>query len=436
MNIPLQYSDRVGPLGPRVKELVREHARVWRETPADWPYPKRLYSRADRKSVEREMSSLVERIMAERKAADSAGGLEPAVFEKISDSLRPGLKRILGRVDLPVDTVYDSRFVDSTRQFLKAAREFDPDLRIDPVYQALRNVWIMNTLQYYLGIEIGVTESIFGYSLIYPYLDNFLDDADVPRRVKLDLIRKLGVWLEGGEEKPETLVEEKLRVLIGGIERQFPRPRFPGVFQSLLAIYNAQISSLSQQDRDNPPGPPDLLDISLEKGGTSVLADGYLAAGDLTPEQQRFCFGFGTILQLADDLQDIGEDSLTGNTTLFTCETGGRPLDDRIHALCRYTSAVTAAELDPARPREQALRELIPRGCILMIMEAAGKHRGHFSRRIIRDFQKAFPVRFSYIRKLRKSLQGPFLTGREKIRDLDPFFVAMMTISSRAFVLD
>lgn len=97
---------------------------------------------------------------------------------------------------------------------------------------------------------------------------------------------------------------------------------------------------------------------------------------------------------------------------------------------------MAAGELDPGQPRERALRDLIPKGCVLMIMEAAAKHRDRFSRACLRDFQKAFPVRFSYVRKLRKNLQGRFLTGREKMRDLDPFFVALMTISSRAFSLD
>jgi hypothetical protein len=383
--------------------------------------------------LERELAGLVEKAAAGKRAADAAGGLDPAAFERIAGGLRPGLKLILDRVDLPVGAVYDSRFVDSTLRFLKDVREFDPDLPIEPVYQALRNVWIMNTLQYYLGLEIAVTGSVFGYSLIYPYLDNFLDDPAVSARNKLGLVRRLGGWLEGGGETPESPLEEKLRFLLGGIERQFPRTRFPGVYQSLLAIYNAQVRSLSQQDRKDAPVPADLLAISLEKGGTSVLADGYLAAGDLAPGQQRFCFGFGTILQLADDLQDIGEDSLSGSRTVFS---GSRRLDSAVETLCRYAYAVAAAELDPDCPAELALRELIPKGCVLMIMEAAGKHKGLFSRGYVRGFQKAFPVRFSFVRKLRKSLQGGILTGREKIRDLDPVFVALMTISSRAFVLD
>jgi hypothetical protein len=429
-------SSRLGPLGPRIEGLVREHARIWAETPSDPLVPDRLYSHRDKKEMEGELSTLVEKVIEGRKAVDAAGSLDPASFEEFAAGLKPILRRILDRIDLPVDAVYDSQFVDSSRLFLKAVREFDPDLRIGPVYQALRNVWIMNTLQYYCGVEVRFTEAIFGYSMIYPYLDNFLDDPAVSPSGKIVLIRRLGGWLEGGGEKPATVLEEKLRVLIAGIERQFPRRDYPGVYQSLLAIYNAQIRSLLQQKAAALAGAGGILDISMEKGGTSVLADAYLAAGDLTPVQQDFSFGFGTILQLADDLQDIGEDAQGGSRTVFSRVGGRQALDPLAFALCRYASSVIAGSLNPARPREQALRELIPRACILMVVESAGKYRTHFSRRCVRDFQGAFPVRFTYVRKLRKTLQSRFLTGSEKISDLDPLSVALMTISSRAFSLE
>src|SRR4030067_480163 len=49
----------------------------------------------------------------------------------------------------------------------------------------------------------------------------------------------------------------------------------------------------------------------------SVLANGYLVAGRLDPADEDFCFGFGTFLQLADDLQDVAEDADCGHRTLF-----------------------------------------------------------------------------------------------------------------------
>ena len=260
-------------------------------------------------------------------------------WRKSAAKLRPFLKRILDRLNIPLAAIYDARFLDATRRFIRAARDFDPDLRVDAVYQALRNVWIMNTLQLYLGREIAATDAIVGYSLIYPYLDNYLDDAAVSEPEKLKLVVKLRRWLEGEEDPPAGPLEEKLQALVRLIEGEFGRAGFPRVYASLLAIHNAQIKSLLQQRRLQPPDPPRILEISLEKGGTSVLADGYLAAGTLTPAEEAFCFGLGTCLQLADDLQDIAEDLRRGHITLFSQAAGKRPLDALVDTLSSYMFA-------------------------------------------------------------------------------------------------
>lgn len=430
-------SERLGPLGPRVKALSREYARIWGEISSDPYTPDRLFTLSEKKDVERDLSLLIRRLSAEKKKFLPPGhAWESAEMEEFAASLRPCLKRILGRVDLHLEAVYDARFVDSTRHFLRAVRDFDPEIRISSVYQALRNVWIMNTLQFFLGQKVELSDAIFGYSMIYPYLDNFIDDAGDSESDKLAQVLKLKRWLEGVDERPETPREEKLHALIGLIERQFSRREYPEVFQSMLAIYNAQIRSLLQQRETNPPHSAEILDISLEKGGTSVLADGYLVAGSLEPGQQDFCFGFGTFLQLADDLQDIAEDLKRGHSTLFSQTAGQLPLDPLLYKLFRYVYAVVERTLDASLPREQALREVIPRGSALMHMESVSKYPSFFSRACVRGCQKAYPVRFSYLRKLRRALPDKFLTNREKISDLDPYSIALMTISSRAFSLD
>jgi len=430
-------SDQLGPLGPRVKVLSQSYAQIWRDIPSHPPNPERLYPTSEKKACEREISALISRLTAEKKNfLPSRPEGEPGHLEELAASLRPFLKRIIDRLDLRIELIYDSRFIEATRRFLQAVRNFDPEIGIASVYQALRNVWIMNTLQFYLGQEVAPTDAIFGYSMIYPYLDNFLDDLKRTESEKLALVLRLKGWLEGVDKNPATPLEEKLRVLIGMIERQFSRARFPGVYQSMLAISNAQVRSLLQQRKTNPPDSSEILDISLEKGGTSVLADGYLAAGSLEPDQQDFCFGLGTFLQLADDLQDTAVDHRRGDITLFSRAAGKSPLDDLVYRLWRYVPAVVDRTLDAGRPRERALRELIPRSCALMTMESVGKHPAFFSRTCARGFQKTFPVRFSYLKKMRRTLPEMLLTGREKIRDLDSLSVAFMTLSTRAFTLD
>lgn len=430
-------SDRIGPLGARVEALVREHALLWASLPSGAPPPRRRFARAEKKAVEKELSKLVGLLSSEPvRNAFLDGSLGAGRMEEMAAELRPTFKRLLRLVDLPLEAVYDARFIDSSRHFLQAARDFDPDLGLASAYQALRNVWIMNSLQFDLGLVVEHTDAVFAYSMVYPYLDNMLDDATTAETEKLAVVAKLRSWLEGEELGPDSPREEKFRTLVSLIERRYPRADFPGVYQSLLAIYNAQVRSLLQQRMTTPPAPADILAISLEKGGTSVLADGYLVAGRLAPADEDFCFGFGTFLQLADDLQDIAEDAACGHRTLFSAAAGRQPLDGLAAGLERFLAAVLERTMPGAPPPRSALCEAIGRGCSLMFMESVGRHAGYFSRSFVRRSRAAFPVRFTYLGKLRRRLKDGLPPGGDKLSDLDPGLVALMAVSSRAFALD
>ncbi len=430
-------STRVGPLGARVGTLVRDHELIWRQAPAEPLPPRKRYARTEKRSVEKELSNLVGRLSSgPARTAFLDGTLEPARAEELAAELRPVFKRLLRLVDLPLEAVYDARFLESTRRFLQAARDFDPGLSIASANQALRNVWIMNSLQFDLGLPVEHTDAVFAYSMVYPYLDNVLDDAGTSETEKLALVVKLKAWLEGEGRGADTPREEKLRDLVKIIERRYARPDFPGVYHSLLAIYNAQVKSLLQQRLEFPPPPGDILDISFEKGGTSVLADGYLVAGRLEPADEDFCFGFGTFLQLADDLQDIAEDARCGHRTLFSPQTGHAPLDGQAVKLDRYLAAVLERARPGATARRSALCDAIGGGLSLMFLESVGKHPEYFSRSFVRRSKRSFPLRFSYLRKLRRRLGEQLPPGLNRLSDLDPGLVALMALSSRAFALD
>jgi hypothetical protein len=426
-----------GALGARVEGLVREHARFWREAPDAPAPPVKRYSRAQKREAERELSALVAALSDEdARAAFLDGALDAGRLEALAADLRPGFRRLLKLVGLPLEAIYDARFVDSTRRFLQAARDFDPGLGLASAYQALRNVWIMNSLQFDLGRPVEHSDAIFAYSMFYPYLDNALDDARAAEAGKLALAARLRGWLEGAGPAAASPREEKLLALVRLIERRYPRAGFPGLYQSLLAIYNAQVKSLVQQRPGADSSLDEILSVSLEKGGTSVLADGYLVAGALDPADEAFCFGFGTFLQLADDLQDLAEDARRGHRTLFAARDAAGPLDATALRLESYLESFLERARHEASPARAALCEAIGSGLVLMFRESVGKQPGHFSRSFARRAKRAFPVRFSYLRKLRRKLQAEVPAGCETLADLDPGLVALMALSSRALALD
>ncbi len=437
IGLPSLLSAAVGPLEGRVDELVRLHEDLWQRASEEAPPIGRRFGRRDKKACESELSALVSRLSSEEaRTAFLDGSIDAARLEAMAADLRPAFRRLLDLIGLPLEAVYDARFVESTRLFLRDAREFDPRLRLESAYQALRNVWIMNSLQFDLGLAVEPTEAVFAYSMVYPYLDNILDDERAGEAVKLGLLAKLKGWLEGSDLAPASPAEEKLRALVGLMERRFPRAAHPGVFRSLLAIYNAQVKSLLLHGPEVAAAPGTVLSISLEKGGTSVLADGYLVAGELAPADEEFCFGFGTFLQLADDLQDLAEDERRGHRTIFAAGTGRVPLDATVARLENYLGAVLERSRRGASPRRQALCDAIASGMTLMVRESVGRYPRHFRGAFVRRARKAFPARFSYLEKLRRRIRDAMPSECERLADLDAGLVALMAVSSRAFGLD
>ena len=201
-------------------------------------------------------------------------------------------------LDLEAETVHllTQDFLPVGTQLARWARQFDPSLGMADIIQACRNAWTACGLQPLLGNRMGITPSILGYSLLYPYSDNFLDRDDIFAEEKLRFSERFRSRLRGEVIPAQDYREAALWSLVRLIEEQYPRAGYPQVFDCLLAIHRAQEESLTQQGTGNHLD--GLLRVSCAKGGTSVLADGCLARGWLSAEESRFCFEWGVLLQL------------------------------------------------------------------------------------------------------------------------------------------
>lgn len=285
-------------------------------------------------------------------------------------------------------------------------------MKPENIYQAMRNVWIMNSLQIFMAKEIDCSNSMFAYSMLYPYSDNINDDATGTIAQKLTINDNFRQWLEGKNPHYHNDNEQKIYLLVKMIEQQFPRSQFAGVFQSLLAIFNAQIKSLIQQQAHSDRDGANILDISLEKGGTSVLADGYLISGTIDANQQDFCFGYGAFLQFADDIQDVDDDSEKGHLTLFSQYAKNNYLDEPANKLFNYMSAVVDSHLSASA--DQRLRELILKNCYFMVQEAIGKNATFYSQQYIQRIEAHFPFSFSHFKTVKQRLKQILLQADER----------------------
>jgi hypothetical protein len=217
------------------------------------------------------------------------------------------------------------------------------------------------------------------------------------------------------------------------IEKEYKRNVFPSVYQSLLLIFNAQMKSLFQQGIQKLPYEVDILGHSIEKGGTSVLADGFLVNGNLSDKEADFCFGFGSLLQFADDIQDIKIDLKNHHRTIFS-QAAEEFLDKLANKLLNYIARVVSLKLDSEIPREKELEELIINNCFFLIMEALEKNSCFYSKKYLERIQHHFPVRFSSLSKIRKKVQKNILTKGKKIVTLDLILSFLLTVTSNTML--
>ena len=290
------------------------------------------------------------------------------------------------------------------------ARRFDPALSMPDIIQACRNAWTACGLQPLVGDSIGITPSILGYSLLYPYSDNHLDQKGISSADKLRFSRRFRNRLRGYDDPPQNRHEESVWAMVRLIEHQYPRLQYPQVYECLLAIHQAQEDSLAQLNGCAMINPRDLLSLSCAKGGTSVLADACLSHGYLSAEEAQFAFCWGVLLQLGDDLQDVKEDLLRGSATLVTQSvTSCIPLDNLVLQLLSFSDRV-AEQMDRLPNGDACLKNLLRMSWRSLIYMAVANAPEYFTKAFLAEMEPCSQFRFGFLRAKRK-----YMSGRESL---------------------
>jgi hypothetical protein len=298
------------------------------------------------------------------------------------------------------------------RDLATEARHFDPAVTMDDILQACRNAWTACGLQALLGKPPHLTPSIFAYSMLYPYSDNYLDDKNVSPAAKLRFSSRFRLRLAGDELGPANARESIIWKLVSLIEDQWPRRNYPGVYNCLLAIHHAQEKSLQQQ---RAPGisNTNILRLSFAKGGASVLADAFLATGSLNEAEMRFAFGWGVLLQLGDDLQDLESDRERGFHTVFSRAATQGPLDELTTRTLNFASRVIESMCALPNGAEH-LKELLRKNSISLLVAAAGEYSELYSETYLRELERYSPLRFAFF-KSRKERTARWLGSDTRV---------------------
>ena len=309
-------------------------------------------------------------------------------------------------------------FFKCTEEFLESSKAFDQSLSMEDIGQALRNVWIINILQAVMGEKVRLTSAILGYSLLYPYTDNFLDDSSISREDKMEFNNRLMCRLKGERLTPFNSHEEKVYALVELIEKDFHREEYRELYLALQYINLGQIESVKQQYSPGnifPIGREELLDISLLKGGSSVLVDGYLVRGRLTHEEIDFSLGYGFMLQLGDDLQDVEEDYSNSHITLMTSDISKGSLDLMATKLINFTVSLIQNLSCADKGEEIGLKEMIKINCIMLVLFSVVKAKGYFSSEYINSLKVHLPYSIDHIEGLREKISKWYKTSNSSL---------------------
>ncbi len=404
---PLRAAVEEGGLRARVAALRDEHAALWVATPAELPVLGPATGLRRHFANARAARRLIDELAAEAVCVPAGEEERRAWRESVRERLQSFGDARLGWPAGYRRLVFADAFFAASVAFAREACAFDSEIPLNDLWQALRNVWIGNSLQMLLELPVALGDGLFAYSMLYPLTDNLLDDPQVPAGDKRSFNERFGRRLAGLPVHAAGAAEAAVFRLVARIEEEFPRRRCADVHASLLAIHHGQVLSLTQQD-DPALTDAEILAISCEKGGTSVLADLYLVAGSATAAEERFAFGYGVALQLLDDLQDVERDLTAGHETLFTRAARRGPLDAPAARLARFIDRALDEAGTFTGPELADRIDLIRRNCRALLVGAVAEQPRRFSRRFRRRLARRWPLSSWAMRRLRRRAERRF----------------------------
>ncbi len=416
-------------------QLSEKLKAVWKEMPETEPDFLEQYSSAGQEKKEREISRAVEKgknglgeypqsFFAFRKRKKWKRQMEELSESFLQEEPLLDIGSVMGKGEL-------RDFQASMKEFLRNARKFDKKLGLEDMGQALRNYMVYAIFLALNGRELKYRPAAFGYSMLYPYTDNYIDSPERTGAEKEHYNRLIEDRLKGKSVKALSRHEKKTAELLAQIEKDYGRPH--EVYEGLLLMLEAQENSLHQEEEwkrerkeslrqeNGQGGEEDLhweekrrredklqqtrervLGVSIYKGGISVMMDRYFVDKPWTERDLYFYYGFGFLLQLCDDLQDIVQDKEEGNPTAFSlCRTKGEAVR-KVNKLLHFTKALFGF-CDTEKPE---FKRFLQKNCYLLILASAAGNAEWMEEEWLARMERRLPVRLKYLQEFGIGMLG------------------------------
>lgn len=297
-------------------------------------------------------------------------------------------------------------FQRAAKHFAGRVREFDETLNPAQLWQALRNYFIYAMIVEMQGEEQNAGNPILAYSLLYPYTDNYIDDERISKREKEQYNRMIAAKLKGEAVSPENPLEEKTCCLLEMILKEYEGEERKKVAETLLQLLEAQNCSIGQQKTEVTE--EWLLEISIFKGSTSVLADYLFSTRDWMEKEEAFYLKFGFLLQLVDDLQDVDEDKEAGSHTLMTRAAEQQRAEQCVNRLLWFTWNV----IREFEPKDSGLKGFVLKYCTEITLLTAARNPRFFSKEYVKALEPYLPLSLEFLKRMRRQQKKSRYTRR------------------------
>jgi hypothetical protein len=290
-------------------------------------------------------------------------------------------------------------FQEELKDFLYHVRKFAPELSFEGIGQATRNYIVYAMFKQLNQMPSEFNKACFGYSMLYPFTDNYIDSDNFSAKQKIEYNQIIRDKIEGKDVLPKTLHQKKTCELLQAIESVYPRDCNSTIFTLLLMMLDAQEDSICQQNKGVQLTTDERLNISLYKGGISVLIDQFFVKNDFTEDDLNFYLGFGFFLQLVDDLQDMKEDYEQGNQTIFTVDMDCAKVEKIVNKLINFIHQITSSY----QSNNDSFLIFLLENCYQLIYLSLAGSKEFFSKEYLDKLENFSLVTYSFLSNLKNN---------------------------------
>ena len=182
-----------------VQSLLQRYVQMWWAGERSLPKFPVTYHPKEQADHEKELDQLVKGLIFELNHIPQAKEEQQAQQARLRSNGMAFAGRAFHLEQRHLAFIESSGMLEAIQVFARMARQFDPHISGNDIYQASRNVLTMNFMQLLLGLPVEITPAVFAYSMLYPYTDNYLDNPSISHTTKVAFNHRFQLRLQGEE---------------------------------------------------------------------------------------------------------------------------------------------------------------------------------------------------------------------------------------------